>query len=138
MSTTAKLNKGSVQPERDVELNADAAAEGAVSTFVSSAAVSFQTNLSSIMSTDFVACSNNVDSNDSVPETDTEIAEADLEEKQRLISQKFFQINSIRDVCVQGYEFFTQFPHRGCLIEDQRYLSYRKALVSSCITMKTC
>nr|CAH8856536.1 unnamed protein product [Trichobilharzia regenti] len=87
MSTTAKLNKGSVQPERDVELNADAAAEGAVSTFVSSAAVSFQTNLSSIMSTDFVACSNNVDSNDSVPETDTEIAEADLEEKQRLISQ---------------------------------------------------
>ncbi|CAH8854123.1 unnamed protein product [Trichobilharzia szidati] len=39
------------------------------------------------MSADFVACSNNVDSHDSVPETDTEIAEADLEEKQRLISQ---------------------------------------------------
>ncbi|CAH8552670.1 unnamed protein product, partial [Heterobilharzia americana] len=39
------------------------------------------------MSTDFVTCSNNAESNNSVPETDNEVLEADLEEKQRLINQ---------------------------------------------------
>lgn len=44
------------------------------------------------MTTDFAKCSpNNVDSsNDLPPEIDNEILEADLEEKQRLISQVSF------------------------------------------------
>ncbi|CAH8568239.1 unnamed protein product [Schistosoma curassoni] len=46
-------------------------------------------NSSLVMTTDFAKCSpNNVDSsNDLPPEIDNEILEADLEEKQRLISQ---------------------------------------------------
>ncbi|CAH8555581.1 unnamed protein product [Schistosoma intercalatum] len=49
----------------------------------------FSVNSSLVMTTDFAKCNpNNVDSsNDLPPEIDNEILEADLEEKQRLISQ---------------------------------------------------
>ncbi|CAH8569436.1 unnamed protein product [Schistosoma margrebowiei] len=51
--------------------------------------VFFSANSSLVMTTDFAKCNpNNVDSsNDLPPEIDNEILEADLEEKQRLISQ---------------------------------------------------